>query len=104
MSTDSFSVIVATVFLAIGVVGYSLEKRRGAERLRRLRIWYAFALPVLAIALLGFAHPKIGWLRYVELGIVIVGYGCMALDTRRHRAALRRQAESPMSGGTPTGP
>lgn len=95
----SLFIIVGIALVVLGPVGYLLEKRRrSVNGIRRFLIWYCFAWPFAAAILLAAAYPKQHWLYYMQFGIVALGYGTQFLDARRRRAAIRRQAEHPMSG------
>jgi hypothetical protein len=98
-------IFIAVVLVVMGVIGYSIEKRRrGPAGVRRFVIWYVFAWPFMAVGVFEITHPRQHWLVYLDFGIAAVGYGVQFLDARRSRAALRRQAKGPVSSRSRTGP
>jgi hypothetical protein len=82
----------------MGVVGYFVQKRRGPRAVRGFLIWYVFVWPLFGVALCGFAFPKAHWLEFVELGIVVAGYGVRYLDIRRSRAKADSSGDLPRLG------
>jgi hypothetical protein len=78
----------AAVLAAVGAAGYLVVRRRGrAGGVRRFLIWYGFMWLMVGVALLGIAYPGLGWLEFVELGIIAAAYVTHRVDGRRTRAA-----------------
>ena len=73
-STASFFTFAGVGMALLGVFGYLTERRkRGAPAARRLLLWYAFVVSVLACSLIGTVYPTVHWLLYLAGAAVAVG-------------------------------
>ena len=94
----SVFVAMGVIMIVLGVVGYTVERRkRGPEGVRGFLIWYGLAWPFAISSIVAGLYPRLRWLYAVTFAIVAISYAVQILNWRRARArALESQnADTP---------